>query len=107
MMRSVDFKQLAKALRPVLTLLFLSREHVDLNLPKVSGLDVLDRIKKDPNLASIPVVVLTTSTSEEDRQRAYARRANSYLAKPTNFEEFHSLIQSLKTYWGRWNRQPA
>lgn len=89
----------AGAARPDLVLL-------DLNLPKVGGLEVLDRIKSDIDLRRIPVVVLTTSDAEEDRREAYARYANSYLVKPVSFAKFEAMIQRLSDYWGRWNRTP-
>ena len=87
----------ADADRPDLVLL-------DLNLPRVSGLDVLEALKGDPGLRHIPVVVLTTSDDEGDRRRAYRRHANSYLVKPTDFGSFEALAQSVGQYWGRWNR---
>lgn len=89
----------AGAERPDLVLL-------DLNLPKVGGLDVLDQIKSDPDLRLIPVVVLTTSDAEEDRREAYERYANSYLVKPVSYDKFEAMIQRLSDYWGRWNRTP-
>lgn len=79
---------------------------LDLNLPKVGGLDVLDQIKSDPDLRRIPVVVLTTSDAEEDRREAYERYANSYLVKPVSYDKFEAMIQRLSDYWGRWNRTP-
>lgn len=79
---------------------------LDLNLPRAGGLEVLARIKRDPRLATIPVVVLTTSRAEGDRARAYAEHANSYLVKPIDFVQFVRMVQVLSDYWGRWNAPP-
>ena len=76
---------------------------LDLNLPGISGLEVLKRVKEDSSLSSIPVVVLTTSEAERDRAEAYEYRANSYLVKPLDFEQFRKLVSDLKIYWGIWN----
>ncbi|GJM17834.1 MAG: response regulator [Phycisphaeraceae bacterium] len=79
---------------------------LDLNLPRMDGHEVLAAIKSDPDLCSIPVVVLTTSHADADRSRAYSAHANSYLVKPLNFESFQALVQELKMYWTVWN-EPA
>lgn len=86
------------ASRPDLVLL-------DLNLPKVDGLEVLKGIKTSPDLARIPVVVITTSAAERDRIKAYEFHANSYLVKPVEFEKFREMVQELISYWGKWNVQ--
>lgn len=80
---------------------------LDLNLPKVNGIEVLSAVKEDADLRTIPVVILTTSDAERDRSMAYARRANSYLVKPTDFEAFQQLVRDLGTYWGKWNRRAS
>ena len=77
---------------------------LDLKLPKVDGLEVLDSMKKDPELRTIPVVVLTTSDAEADRARAYHSHANSYFVKPVSFEKFEGLVNELSTYWGGWDK---
>ena len=77
---------------------------LDLNLPRVGGLDVLAAVKEDRGLREIPVVVLTTSDAEDDRAQAYERHANSYLVKPAGFDEFEALVHECGEYWGRWNR---
>jgi len=87
------------ALRPDVILL-------DLNLPKVSGFEVLAKLKNEARLRTIPVVVLTTSTAEADRLKAYESHVNSYLTKPVNFDSFQKMIQDLNYYWGVWN-QPS
>ena len=77
---------------------------LDLRLPKVDGLEVLDKIKEDPALRTVPVVILTTSDADADRRAAYARYANSYLVKPNDYEEFVELVRLIGTYWLDWNR---
>lgn len=89
----------ADAKRPDVVLL-------DLKLPKVNGHEVLAAIKEDPDLCSIPVVVLTTSSAETDRAKAYRHHANSYLVKPINFSRFRQMVSDLSLYWGVWN-QPS
>jgi CheY-like chemotaxis protein len=79
---------------------------LDLRLPKVDGIEVLRRIKSNPDLSRIPVVVLTTSSAETDVVRAYDCHANSYLVKPVEFPKFVSLMESLGYYWLAWNEHP-
>jgi len=85
------------------------RPHVillDLRLPKISGLQILQEIKQDEGLLSIPVVILTTSEAERDLAMAYECHANSYLVKPVDFAKFSQLVNDLGLYWLAWNRQP-
>jgi CheY-like chemotaxis protein len=84
--------QYASAPRPDLILL-------DLNLPRKNGREVLAEIKADPNLKSIPIVVLTTSNDEEDILKAYNLNANCYVVKPVGFDNFMQAIQSIKHFW--------
>ncbi len=77
---------------------------LDLRLPKVDGLEVLTRIKARADLRKIPVVVLTTSSAPQDISLAYANGANSYLVKPSEFDELTALMGSIETYWAGWNR---
>jgi CheY-like chemotaxis protein len=79
---------------------------LDLRLPGVDGMDVLKTIKEDPDLKSIPVVVLTTSEAEKDVAKAYYNHANSYLVKPVGFEDFKKLMGDLGFYWLGWNTNP-
>lgn len=79
---------------------------LDLRLPKVDGLEVLRRVKSDPELTSIPVIVLTTSAAESDMVRAYDAHANSYLVKPVDFPQFVELLDTLGYYWLAWNERP-
>lgn len=78
---------------------------LDLNLPKVDGHEVLRQIKRDPRLRSIPIVVLTTSSAEADRVRAYRAHVNSYLVKPLDFREFGELVETLSRYWRDCNQR--
>ena len=82
----------ANAPRPCLILL-------DLNLPKMGGLEVLGHIKKDPSLQAIPVVILTTSERQADVSKAYELRANCYLNKPVQWDGFSTIIASLNRFW--------
>jgi len=72
---------------------------LDLRLPKMSGFEVLQEIKQDPVLASIPVVVQTSSDAEADIEKAYGLHANSYITKPNTFDEFSRMIQVLVDFW--------
>jgi CheY-like chemotaxis protein len=72
---------------------------LDLNLPKQDGREVLKKIKKDPRFRSIPVIVLTTSTSEEDIADAYALHANCYICKPNDLDQFISVVNAIETMW--------
>ena len=80
---------------------------LDLRLPKLDGIDFLRTVKATPELAAIPVVVLTTSSSESDVQRAYQNHANSYLVKPDDFSMLDSMMKDLGDYWLDWNVQPG
>lgn len=79
---------------------------LDLRLPKVDGLEVLKRVKSDPSLKSIPVVILTSSEAEPDLALAYEYYANSYLTKPVDFDSFNRLLHDLGFYWLAWNKRP-
>jgi two-component system response regulator len=72
---------------------------LDLNLPKIGGLEVLRRIREEPMTRLTPVVILTSSDEEEDRLRGYEIGANSYVRKPVEFTQFASAIQQLGLYW--------
>jgi CheY-like chemotaxis protein len=79
---------------------------LDLRLPRIDGLEVLNQIKATENLKTIPVVILTTSKAEADVTAAYERYANSYLVKPLDFSSFTELMEELGAYWLRWNQHP-
>jgi two-component system response regulator len=72
---------------------------LDLNLPRKSGAEVLAEIKGDPALATIPVVVLTTSESEEDVLRAYRHHANAYVTKPVDFDRFREIVHQIDDFF--------
>jgi CheY-like chemotaxis protein len=82
----------ANAERPDLVLL-------DLNLPRKSGAEVLAEIKSDPKLSTIPVVVLTTSQSEEDVLSSYKMHANAYITKPVDFERFGQIVHQIDDFF--------
>ncbi len=82
----------ANAPRPDLILL-------DLNLPKKSGREVLEEIKQDPSLKSIPVVILTTSAAEGDILSSYQLNANCYITKPVDLDQFLKVIKSIDRFW--------
>ena len=72
---------------------------LDLNLPRKNGREVLAEIKADPDLKKIPIVVLTTSSAEEDVLRAYDLNANCYVVKPVGFDNFMEAVQSIRHFW--------
>ena len=72
---------------------------LDLNLPKRDGRSVLAEVKTDPDLRRIPVVVLTTSRSEEDVMQAYDMHANAYVTKPVNLEKFMRIVALIDEFW--------
>lgn len=79
---------------------------LDLKMPRLDGLETLERIKNDDALLTIPIVMLTTSDTEIDRALAYARHVNSYVVKPADFEQFQQMVRDLGFYWGIWNCRP-
>jgi chemotaxis family two-component system response regulator Rcp1 len=72
---------------------------LDLNLPRVDGREVLSRIKSHPELRRIPVIVLTTSTREEDVVRSYDLGVNTFISKPVRFEDFIKVVTAIQEYW--------
>lgn len=90
--REGKFSDPASSPRPSLILL-------DLNMPRMDGREALQHIKADPNLRSIPVVILTTSKEEEDMIRGYDLGAASYITKPVNFEGLVDLMRAIGRYW--------
>ncbi len=84
--------QYADAPRPDVVLL-------DLNLPKKSGHEVLTEVKNDPNLKTIPIVILTTSDAEEDILESYENHANCYITKPVDLEQFIKIVETIEDFW--------
>ena len=72
---------------------------LDLNMPRMDGRQALEQIKSDPELRRIPVVILTTSKTEEDVLRSYDLGANSFISKPVTFESLAQVIKALDQYW--------
>lgn len=72
---------------------------LDLNLPKYDGRQVLEKIKSDPDLAHIPIVVLTTSSAEEDILRSYKLHANAYVTKPVDVEQFIAAVRQIDEFF--------
>ncbi len=79
---------------------------LDLKLPKISGLEVLERIRSDERTKMIPVVVLTSSAEEKDRIESYKLGVNSYIVKPVGFENFSKAISHIGFYWVLLNKPP-
>ncbi len=72
---------------------------LDLNLPKLNGPEVLQRIKDEPDLKRIPVVVLTTSTAEQDVLKSYDLNANCFITKPVDLDQFFKVIRTIDEFW--------
>ncbi|MDG3010809.1 response regulator [Rhodococcus sp. D2-41] len=89
-----------EAVRPDLILL-------DLNLPKYDGRQVLEKIKSDPDISDIPVVILTTSSAEEDILRSYKLHANAYVTKPVDLDQFISAIRQIDDFFVQVVRLPG
>ena len=79
---------------------------LDLKLPKVTGLEVLARIRADPRTRALPVVVHTSSREEKDLVESYRLHVNSYLVKPVDFEQFSAAIREIGNYWLLLNQLP-
>ena len=97
--RRGDYADPIASPRPSLILL-------DLNMPKVNGTEVLERLRDEPELSHIPVVVLTTSDEERDIATSYALGANAYLVKPSAFDDMVSVAQVVKAHWLETVRLP-
>jgi CheY-like chemotaxis protein len=80
---------------------------LDLKLPKVDGLEVLERIKSDPDLKLIPVVMLTSSREERDLLRSYHLGTNAYVVKPMSFKDFVEAVKEVGLFWAVINQSPG
>ena len=97
--REGKFKDEDKGKIPALVLL-------DLKLPKLNGIDVLKRMRGDPRTQFIPVVVLTSSSEEDDMLQSYQFGANSYVRKPVDFSQFATAVNQLGIFWLLYNQEP-
>lgn len=79
---------------------------LDLKLPKAGGFDVLKKMRSEPELDTVPVVVLTSSSEDEDMVRSYRLRANSYVRKPVDFRSFSEAVRQMGLYWLLLNEVP-
>lgn len=79
---------------------------LDLKLPKIDGLEVLERVKKDERLRHIPIVMLTSSREEQDLVKSYELGVNAFVVKPVEFDEFFKAIQDLGVFWALLNEPP-
>lgn len=79
---------------------------LDLKMPRMDGLEVLRRMREDPSLAAVPVVMLTSSREERDLVRSYELGANAYVVKPVAFDEFVTAVRSLGLFWAVLNQPP-
>ena len=79
---------------------------LDIKLPKLNGLEVLQYIKQDPELRTVPVVMLTSSREEPDLQRSYELGVNAYVVKPVKFDDFVKAVQDLGIFWAVLNEPP-
>ena len=77
---------------------------LDLNLPKINGLEVLQRLKSHPEFKTIPIVILTTSSESSDMKSAYLLGVNSYIIKPVDFEKFMEMAKQIELYWNVINK---
>lgn len=79
---------------------------LDLKMPRLDGLEVLRALKGDPNLRSIPIVVMTSSREESDLVRSYELGANAYVVKPVRFQDFFEAVRQLGAFWALLNEPP-
>jgi two-component system, response regulator len=79
---------------------------LDMKLPKVNGLEVLKQLKSDRRTKTIPVVIMTSSTEEQDLIESYSLGVNSYIQKPVDFDQFRATVKTLGLYWLVVNRSP-
>ncbi len=80
---------------------------LDLNLPRMNGFELLKYIRSNESTKLIPVIILTSSTEEQDVKRAYLLGANSFIRKPIDFKKFHEVMQQIGSYWLMLNENPV
>ena len=80
---------------------------LDIKLPKLTGIELLKKIKADPGLSNIPVIMMTTSERSEEIDSCYQLGVNSFIVKPVKFSEFFEKVKSIKHYWLHVNRSPV
>jgi CheY-like chemotaxis protein len=80
---------------------------LDIKMPKVSGIEVLEKMKGDPRLRSVPVVMLTSSRQGPDVDECYLLGANAYVVKPVDFAQFVEAVKTIGKFWGVLNEQPG
>lgn len=97
----VEALELLASLNPLPTVILL-----DLKLPRLSGLEVLKRIRTDARLKRLPVLILTSSKEDQDILKSYDNGANSYIRKPVEFEHFTEAVRQLGLYWLLLNESP-
>lgn len=85
---------------------FPSMMLLDLKMPRLSGFDVLDYIRRQPGLRQLPIVIFSSSDDPKDIRRAYEAGANSYLCKPHSTEDLSALLRALEEYWCKFNHFP-
>ena len=98
--REGEYADRDPAIEPAIILL-------DLQLPRVSGTDVLRRIREDPRTQLLPVIVLTSSREEQDLITSYKLHANSFVRKPVDFQQFSDAIREIRVYWLLLNESPV
>jgi CheY-like chemotaxis protein len=79
---------------------------LDLKLPKVDGMEVLERLRNDPRSTNLPVVIMTSSKEEKDVANGYHLRVNSFIQKPVDFEQFRQTVKAIGLYWLLINQRP-
>lgn len=79
---------------------------LDLKMPRLSGFDVLDFVRREPELRCLPIVIFSSSDDPKDIKRAYAAGANSYLCKPHSTDDLSALLKALEEYWCKFNHFP-
>lgn len=86
---------------------FPSMMLLDLKMPRLSGFDVLDFVRREPELRQLPVVIFSSSDDPKDIKRAYDAGANSYLCKPHSSDDLSALLKALEEYWCKFNHFPS